>query len=314
MSHINQAYVYDIYKCDFWDNPYTAFDLHQMANRKSSELTYIRKHLYSQKENREEFRVVFANASTPHFKRFSLSEAKRKGINSVYETPLHCRCKKGIAEAEKLSIYLKKRKYILIKKDSIIEKCRVLFGDEYETDCEYTILNIDNELRSVLNGDTVYFEVLHTHKTTDEKSMAYRMNGLNIFEFNVKDMERFWPPCIKDETYDEEKAVSFIARFFEDTEKHFLKGTFYPPVNIDLEWQGGIAKTIDNDNKEIEIRIYRLGNTFERSYGIRFIRDGLHVDVKSMEGKRIGEFEGAQRYAAYLMMRHINNEMSIDFK
>lgn len=313
MSQI-YAYVYDIYKCEFWDRTYTAYDLHKIAKDNSSELPYIRKHLFTKKECKEEFRVVFVDASTPHFRQFSLSEAKRKGINSVYETPLHCRCKKGIAKAEKISVKINKKKYTLVKQDSSVERVRILFDDEYETDCEYTILDANDELRSLLNGDTICFEVLHTHKTPAEKIMAYRMSGLNIFELNVKDMERFWPQWLKDETYDEEKAVQFIARFFEETERHFLIGAFFPPITIDLKWDGGIAKISDNEDIEIEIRIYKMKNTLERSYGIRFIRNGLNAFVESRERKRIESFEEAKHYAAYLIMRHLNSELTIDFK
>ena len=43
---------------------------------------------------------------------------------------------------------------------------------EYETDCEYTIANIHEDLLNVLHSETISFEIYHTSPVKEEKGLC----------------------------------------------------------------------------------------------------------------------------------------------
>lgn len=168
MSDNSIGYVYDKYGM-FWNETFTPAQLKQMDDSNQSDIGYIRHNLYSQKIYSEDYKIIFVNTENPHFRKWNVSEAERSGFSSVCETKLHKACKLGIANAKKIRIRINGKDYILNKKWSAIETTYQLLGNKYETDCEYAVSNIDNQLQMLLAGDVLHIEVHHKSKVNEKK-------------------------------------------------------------------------------------------------------------------------------------------------
>jgi hypothetical protein len=185
-------------------------------------------------------------------------------------------------------------------------------GNKYETDCEFVISDIDNELTTLLNGDTINFDVHHKSKINSRKMMAYRMSGLNILEFDI--LTKYLPYDIVNEIRDEESMIQYFSDYYED-EKHYIAGRFYSPIVSHIVWDGGIAKVFNyTNNKEIEIKIYKDRFTKKRYYNIIFICEGRTYTQQKYDGKRIEEFYDAKLYAAYIIEMHLLEQLTIKFE
>lgn len=212
------GYVYD--KCGlFWDDVYTPEQLKQMDDSKHPNIGYIRHNLYSEKKYSEEYKLIFVNSENPHFRRWNVGEAERNGFSSVCESKIHKACKLGIARAENIRVKINGKDYLLRKNWSETETIYQLMGNKYETDCEFAVLDISNELNTLLNGDTIYFEVHHKSKVNPKKMMAYRISGRNILEFDI--LPKYLPYDIVNEIRDEESMIQYFKEYYEDVEKHY---------------------------------------------------------------------------------------------
>ncbi len=268
----NKGYVYDK-SGNFWDDSFTPKQLKQMEESYYPNIRYIRHNLYSQKIKAEEYKLIFVNTEHPHFRRWSISDAERNGFSSVCESLIHKACKLGIANAERIRIRINGNDYILNKKSSDTETLYLLLGNKYETDCEYAILDIDKELQTLLGGDVLYFEIHHKSAVNQNKIRAYYICGINMLEFDIQ--TKYLPNDVKNEILDEEQMVQYFKNYYEDVGKHYIHGTFLPPMTSDIEWNGGMTKVYDQTNdKEIEIKIYKDRFSKKKQYNIIFICEG----------------------------------------
>ena len=186
-------------------------------------------------------------------------------------------------------------------------------GNKYETDCEFAVSDISNELNTLLNGDIIYFEVHHKSKINSRKMMAYRMSGLNILEFDI--LTKYLPYDIVNETRDEESMIRYFSEYYEDVDNHYISGTFYAPIVSDIVWDGGIAKVFDYTNdKEIEIKIYKDRFSGKKYYNIIFICEDKTYTQLKYDGKRIDDFYDAKLYATYIIEMHLSGQLTIGFK
>lgn len=312
MEEINMGYVYD--KCGlFWEDAYTPNQLKQMEDAKHSDIEYIRHNLYSQKIKSDNYKIIFVNATNPYFRRWNIGDAERNGFSSVCETKLHKACKLGIAKAKTIRIKILGKDYILNKKWSDTEVVYQLMGNKYETDCEIGISDINEELRSLLNGDVLYLEVHHKSKVKPQKMMAFKIAGFNMLEFDIQ--TKYLPYNVTNEKIDENEMIQFFTDYYEDIKKHYISGTFYSPIVSDIVWTGGIANVMDHRNgKKIEIKIYKDRYSKKRCYNIIFICDGKTYTQYNYDGKDIDVFYDAKLFAMYLVEMHLKGKINIDFK
>ncbi|SCW42230.1 hypothetical protein SAMN05660484_00904 [Eubacterium ruminantium] len=251
----NIGYVYDRFGM-FWNDSYTPEQLKKLDDLNHSDIGYIRRNLYSKKIHSDEYKLIFVNSEKPYFRRWNISEAERNGFSSVCESKLHKACKLGIARAKCIRVKIDGKDYLLRKKWTETETTYQLMGNKYETDCEYAIADISDDLASILNGEVIFFEVHHKSRVKPKKMMAYKMTGLNILEFDI--LTKYLPSAIINESCDEEKMIQFFSDYYEDIEKHYISGTYYAPIVSDIVWNGGIGNVYDiANNKEIEIKIYK---------------------------------------------------------
>lgn len=306
------GYVYD--KCGlFWNDMYTPERLKQMDDSNHSDIGYVRRNLYSQKIYADEYKLIFVNTENPHFRRWNVGDAERNGFSSVCESKIHKTCKLGIAQAKQIRVKINGKDFLLRKKWSETETIYQLMGNKYETDCEFAVSDISNELNTLLNGDIIYFEVHHKSKINPRKMMAYRMSGLNILEFDI--LTKYLPYDIVNETRDEESMIRYFSEYYEDVENHYISGTFYAPIVSDIVWDGGIAKVFDYTNdKEIEIKIYKDHFSKKKYYNIIFICDDKTYTQLKYDGKRIDDFYDAKLYATYIIEMHLLGQLTIEFK
>ena len=306
------GYVYDKYGM-FWNESFTPEQLKQMEDSKHPEIRYIRYNLYSKKVHSDEDKIIFVNTDKPYFRKWNISDAERNGFSSVYETRLHKACKTGIAMAKQIRIRLCGKDYILRKKWSDIETSYSLLGNKYETDCEFAILNIDDELQTLLAGDVLNFEVHHKSKVKPKKMMAYQISGINMFEFDIQ--MKYLPFDVKNENLDDEEMIRYFTEYYENVEKHYISGVFYPPFISSIEWNGGISRVYDFQNdKEIEIKIYKDHYSKKKCYNIVFICGDKTYTQFEYDGKKIEDFYDAKRYANYLIEMHKQEKIIIPFK
>lgn len=308
----NIGYVYDRFGM-FWNDSYTPKQLKKMDDLNHSDIGYIRRNLYSEKIHSDEYKLIFVNSEKPHFRRWNVSDAERNGFSSVCESKLHKTCKLGIARAKCIRVKINGKDYLLRKKWAETETTYQLMGNKYETDCEYAIADISEDLASILNGEVIYFEVHHKSRVKPKKMMAYKMTGLNILEFDI--LTKYLPNAIINESWDEEKMIQFFSDYYEDVEKHYISGTYYEPIVSDIVWNGGIGNVYDvANNKQIEIKIYKDHFSKKRCYNIIFICDGKTYSQYDYDGKKIDDFFDAKLYAAYLIEMHRQGKMTLNFK
>lgn len=306
------GYVYD--KCGlFWNDTYTPEQLKQMDDSKHRDIGYIRRNLYSTKNHSDEYKLIFVNSENPHFRRWNVGEAERNGFSSVCESKLHKACKLGIANAKRIRVKINGKDYYISKKWSETETIYQLMGNKYETDCEYAISDISNELTTLLNGDIIYFEVHHKSKVNPRKMMAYRMSGRNILEFDIP--TKYLRYDIVNEINDEESMIQYFSDYYENVEKHYISGIFYSPIVSDIVWDGGIAKVFDcTNNKEIKIKIYKDRFAPKRYYNIIFICENKTYTQFDYDGKKIEDFYDAKLYAEYIIAMYLSGKLSIRFE
>ena len=143
--------------------------------------------------------------------------------------------------------------------------------------------------------------------------MAYRMSGLNILEFDIQ--TKYLPDDIVNEISDEENMIQYFTHYYEEVEKHYISGIFYPPIVSDIVWDGGRAKVFDHTNdKEIEIKIYKDHFSEKKYYNIIFICENKKYTQLYYENKRIDDFYNAKLYATYIIEMYLVGKLPIKFE
>lgn len=311
MDDIKEAFVYNKGTKLFNNNQYTALQLKEIEDSNDTSLGQFRSNLYSRKEVNDRYRIVFVNTEKPYFRKYGKGEAKKYGLSSYNESPIHNAVKCGIAAAQKLRIIIDGKQYIIKKKSSEIEEFKQLMGWVFETDCMYEIENIDPELERKLNGSIIYFEVHHKSKVSERKIMAYTINGFNIYEFDVLDQKYY--KLDKNNIKDKIERTRLVKEFYEKTDSHFINGRLYPPIDFELEWDGGYAWVTDpKTGKDIKATVYIDRITHDK-YDINFKMDGKDCNRYDLFDLPIEDFNTAKQYAKYMLYMHLTGKETIDF-
>lgn len=274
-----------------------------MNNKKDCRFKLICKNLYSRKIKDPNYKLAFVNPDNrkAYLRRVNATELRRKGFSSECESRIHDACKRGIAAADRIRIRIKGKDYIIHKQDSDIERICYLMDREYETDCEYTIVNINDDLFSLLHSTTLCFEIHHTSPVKVEKGLSYMLSGMPILEFDIKDLETYLPYDIKNGTRPFENCIKYFKEFYENTEKHFISGTLFEPFSFSLEWDGRKATIECEDEGPLSALVFKYVDSFRIIYTQG---DKKHFD-NDYFGKEMKSINTAKRYAAYRIHEHL---------
>lgn len=256
MGHYYEAYVYNNSYNDFEDKPISLNELMRLENLHDGRFYLICKNLYSQKKYDKSYKPAYYNPKNrkAFLKRVNATQLKQKGFSSACESRVHDACKREIAAAEKLKIVIDGDEFIIHKKDSNVESLCHLMERDYETDCEYEIDEISQELYERLLGNIIYFEIHHSSPVKEEKGLSYMLSGKPIIEFDI--LTDYLPYDIKNETRAFEKCIDYFKTFYEDTDNHYIVGTFYRPFDYSLEWDGNLA-TVNLEDESFEVLILK---------------------------------------------------------
>ncbi|MBP3238386.1 MAG: hypothetical protein J6M24_04740 [Lachnospiraceae bacterium] len=303
---------------------YTAKQLKEMEdpikgkkqkNPEDADIFYIRQHLYLSNENNpplEKDRVIFVNAKTPYFRSYRLSIAKKNHFSSVCETKEHYACKTAISQLRQLKIYLNGKYYTINITKSACEVYEKIMGYEFETDCFITIDDNNEELKKILGGNTINFEIHHTSRIAPNKADCYKMSGKNIIEFDVP--IEYVGRRLGGKTA--EQMIDIFKEFYSNG-NHYISGTFYAPISNVLSWTGKICYFEDSEGNKLKATVFE-NKYYKGIYEIRFEKffengnsivtyysDFLDKEIKSLDDARI--------YANYLAYLHINQIAPIKF-
>lgn len=169
----------------------------------------------------------------------------------------------------------------------------------FETDCEYEIEDINRELESILGGNTICFEIHHTSAVDAKKGLTYMLSGRPILEFHIE--EKYIPSKILDEKCSYQECVEYFKAYYEDTEKHYIKGTFFKPYDNKLNWNGNRAKVLLDDEQELEVVIFYK----DSSYRILYIIENEKVYDNEYFDKKMVTEETAKKFAEYRVIEHL---------
>lgn len=303
MANYTEAYIYNEAYNGFEDKTVSLSELIILDHTNDSRLKLIRKNLYCRKVRDINYKLAF---NTPknrkaYLRRINATELRHKGFSSECESRIHDACKRGIAAADRIKIRIKGKDYIIHKQASDIERIYCLMDREYETDCEYTIANIHEDLFNILHSTTLCFEFHHMSPVKAEKGLSYMLGGMPILEFDVKDLETYLPNDIKNEKRPFEDCVKYFKEFYENTEKHFISGTLFEPFLFSLEWNGNKG-TIECEGEEpLSALVFKKND----SYRIIYIQgDKKHFD-NDYFGKEMNKISSAKRFAEYRIREHL---------
>ena len=211
MSQNKKVYFYDNFT--FWERGFSADELKKMEDSGYPNMRKIRDNIYFDKICSDEYKAIFVNyGDSPYFRSYCISESVRKGFHSVNESRIHKACKLGIARAKRIRIMIDGNYYIIYKESAVTEKLCNYMNSYFETDVAYTIKDCSEELKEILGGDLINFEVHHTSPVNPIKSDAFTISGHNLYEFDI--LVDYMPYDIVNETREFDKMVQYFADFF----------------------------------------------------------------------------------------------------
>ena len=312
-----QMCVYDRYLNKYWDKTYTARELKELEDNNEPIVSRIRPNLYVVKNSNyppnENDRVIFVNTDNPYFRRYSVGIAEKNKFSSVAESKYHKACKLGISKAFRFRIFLEGKEYIINNKYAQCECIESIMGYNFETDCSIIVEsnNEDNEqLLKILNGEELNFEIHHTCKISENKAMAYTVYGKNILEFDVP--IQYLKGRLLNKSFEE--MVEIFKDYYENTERHYISGKFYRPIEEILIWEDFKSRFVDDDGNEIDVTVFRDKYSDEKIYNIGY-KCGLGKKAYyAFERKKMLDYNDAKRFANYIAYMHISKKKQIDFE
>ena len=312
-----KMYVYDRFLKKYWDKTYTAREIKELEDKNDPIVARIRPNLYDVKNTNyppnENDRVIFVNTDNPHFRRYNVGIAEKNKFSSVTESEFHKACKFGISKASRFRIYVDGKNFIVNNKYAQCERIESIMGYNFETDCSVIVESNDEDneqLLKILNGEELNFEIHHTCKISENKAMAYTTYGKNILEFDVPLQYLKWRLLNKSF----EEMVEIFKDYYEDTEKHYISGKFYRPIDEKLIWEGLKSKFVDTDGNEIEVTVFRDRRVVDRIYNIGY-KCGLGKKAYYAFGKKkMIDYNDAKRFANYIASMHVSKKKLIDFE
>lgn len=307
MGSYYEAYIYNEALKEFENVPITLDKLIELHKSKKYRFNMIHNHLYTRKDTDVNYKLVFypPGKKKAYLRRQNTTEHLRKGFSSAVESKIHDACKRGIAASERLKLVINGKEYIVEKESADCEKICSYMEKEYETDCEYIIKNCDKELMNILKGKTISFEIHHTSPVKEEKGLSYMLNGNPIIEFPI--LIDYLPEDIKSEKREFGKMIDYFKTFYENTDSHYISGTFFEPMGFHLDWKGNLAKHTEEDGNDIEIRVFYRDDSYRILYksgeSLKYDNDYYGVQMRKKET--------AIRYAEYRLNEHINGRVNL---
>lgn len=307
MPDYNVAYVYNEAIGKFEDKPISLLQLIKMKRNRDSRLALIKKSLYCQKENDDNYKLIFAypKERKPYLRRMNAEQFRRKGFASVCESNLHKACKCGLAEAKSVKIQIEGKFYIINKRLSYTERICELMDCSFETDCEYEIEGISQDVRTLLRGGMICFEIHHKSAVDAKKGLAYMLSGKPILEFDI--LEKYIPKRVLNEECSYEECVEYFKNYYEDTENHYIIGTFFKPYEFKLNWNGERANVIGENGDNMEVVVFCK----DASYRILYIIEGKKFYDNTYFGEEMRTKETARKFAEYRVAEHIAGRNTI---
>lgn len=301
MSDYREAYVFNKAIGVFETVTTTLPQLIKMKKCGNPRLSLIKDELYCQKERDDKYKLVFAypKERKPYLRRHNEKMFRRNGFASVCESNLHKACKCGLAEAQSVKIQIEGNFYIINKRASYTERICELMDCQFETDCEYEIQDISRDLEIMLGGDIICFEIHHTSAVDAKKGLAYMLSGKPILEFHIE--EKYIPSKVLNEQCTYEECVDYFRTYYEDTEKHYIKGTFFKPYQNKINWNGNRANVILDGKEELEVVIFYK----DTSYRILYIIENEKVYDNEYFGQKMRTVETARKFAEYRVREHL---------
>lgn len=301
MSDYLEAYVFNNAIGAFETVTTTLLQLVEMKKSRNSRLSLIKDELYCQKERDNKYKLVFAypKERKPYLRRYNAELFRHNGFASVCESNLHKACKCGLSEARSVRIQIEGNFYIINKRNSHTERICELMDCQFETDCEYEIEGIGHDLEVLLGGNMICFEIHHTSAVDAKKGLAYMLSGKPILEFHIE--EKYIPNKVLNEKCSYQECVEYFRTYFEDTEKHYIKGTFFKPYGNRLDWNGNRASIILGDEKKLEVVTFCKNS----SYRILYIIENEKVYDNEYFGREMRTEETAKRFAEYRVGEHL---------
>ncbi len=300
------AFVFNRAYKDFEDNPIKLSELLELKKSRNSRFNQIVHDLYSRKDNSKEYKLIFCQPKKrrAYLRRANASNLKSKGFSSVCETELHRACKEGIKSAERVKIWINKEVFVIEKKSADIETVLTLMEREYETDCDFYI-NKNEAVERILLGNRICFEVHHKSAVKQDKGLSYMLSGLPMIEFDVP--LKYVPKDIIREQNDFDEAVAFFKNFYENTDKHYIDGVFYAPMQFRLTWKGNVADVTLEEEDDIQVRIFERNDSYRILYkqGLEKRYDNDYFD------KAMKERVTAMRFAEYRVYEHLQGIKSL---
>ena len=312
-----QMCVYDRYLNKYWDKTYTARVLKELEDNNEPIVSRIRPNLYVVKNSNyppnENDRVIFVNTDNPYFRRYSVGIAEKNKFSSIAESEYHKACKVGISRTSKFRIYVNGKNFIIDNKHAKCECVESIMGYYFETDCSVIIddKGEDTEqLFKMLNGNELNFEIHHTCKISENKAMAYTTYGKNILEFDVP--LQYLKGKLLNKSFEE--MVEIFKDYYEDTEKHYISGKFYRPIDELLIWEGFKSKFADADGNEIEVTVFKDKYSAERVYNIGYKCVLGKKAYYAFGRNKMIDYNDAKRFANYIAYMHVSKKKLIDFE
>lgn len=301
MAKINKAYVYNNSYKEFEDETETLNHLVEMKHNGSDRFATIRDNLYMINEYDPKYKIGLwePKDKEPFLKRIGVSDLEKKGFSSVCESMIHNACKRGIANAEKLKIRIDDSEYIISKSHSEVEKVSFLMEREFESDCEYTIADISPQLESLIKGKSIFFEIHHKSRVNDEKGIIFKLSRMPMIEFDIQD--KYLPRNIIEGTVSFDEMIEYFKVYYENINKHYIRGVFYKPFISTVEWVGNRLHMETSDGV-ITALVFRRNDEYRIRYSDSYGRetyDNYFFDKKMMKN------DTAKKFAEYRLSEHI---------
>lgn len=312
----DRIHVYDRYLNQYWDETYTAEELQRLEKTNQNKVIRIRPNLFDVEDKlyppNENDRVVFVNAEKPFFRRFSVGLAEKNKFSSVAESEYHRACKCGIAQASKFRLYLDGNNYLVNNKSAICEYVECLMGYHFETDCSIIVESKPedcDQLYKILNGNELNLEIHHTCRISENKAMAYTACGKNILEFDVP--LQYLQSRLNNKSFAD--MVEIFKDYYEDTEKHYIRGNFHRPIKEILAWEDFRASFVDDNENEIKVTVFKDRFSDVKYYNVGFSSDLGKKAYYRIGKKKIEDYNDAKRLANYIAYLHCSKTKLIDF-
>lgn len=308
MPDYKEAFVFNRAISAFETVTTTLEQLVQMKESNDSRLSLIKDELYCQRERDDKYKLVFAypKERKPYLRRQNADQFRKNGFASVCESNLHKACKCGLSEAKSIKIQIEENFYTIHKRISYTERICELMDCQFETDCEYEIEDISPELERILGGDIICFEIHHTSAVDAKKGLAYMLSGKPILEFHIE--EKYIPSKVLDERCSYQESVEYFRTYYENTEKHYIKGTFFRPYDNLLDWDGSRAKILLDDGEELEVVIFHR----DAGYRILFLIGDRKIYANDYFGRVMRTKETAKKFAEYRVTEHLAGRIILE--